>query len=113
MMLLDASALLALLQEEAGADVVKQALANPQGALISSVNHAEVVARLSDWGMPLAAIQEALSTLPLQVVAFDEALSYRSGQLPPCFPPQKLGGTKGGWGIGPVWHWLNATASPP
>jgi PIN domain nuclease of toxin-antitoxin system len=83
MIVLDASALLALLQREEGADLVTQALADPQGALISSVNHAEVVARLSDWGVPLGAIQEALSALPLRVVAFDEALPYRSGQLRP------------------------------
>ena len=45
---LDASALLAYLQDEPGGGRVEEALAD--GALISTVNYAEVLSRLSDTG---------------------------------------------------------------
>ncbi len=51
---IDASALLALLNEEPGADVVAQAL---PGAVISAVNLSEVVAKLSQAGMPEDAVR--------------------------------------------------------
>lgn len=76
---LDASAMLALLQDEPGADVVASHL---RRALMCTVNHSEVVAKLADAGMPEAAIREALN-LPLRLVEFDEALSVRAGMLRP------------------------------
>jgi PIN domain nuclease of toxin-antitoxin system len=45
---LDASALLAYLQDEPGSDVVDAVLA--EGAVINAVNYAEVLSRLSDRG---------------------------------------------------------------
>jgi ribonuclease VapC len=45
---LDASALLAYLQGEPGGEVVEEALA--EGALMNSVNYAEVLSRLADAG---------------------------------------------------------------
>ena len=47
---LDASALLALLNEEPGAEKVAQAVS--QGALVSTVNLSEVVGKLCEAGMP-------------------------------------------------------------
>ena len=76
---LDASALLALLQDEPGADVVASHL---HKALMCTVNHSEVVAKLADTGMPEPAIREALN-LPLRLVEFNEALSVRAGMLRP------------------------------
>ncbi|MDQ3958865.1 MAG: type II toxin-antitoxin system VapC family toxin [Pseudomonadota bacterium] len=75
---LDASALLALLNQEAGADQVAAVI--PRAAL-SAVNLAEVVAKLIDGGMPTAAVREALDTLGLHIVDFTETLAYESAAL--------------------------------
>ncbi len=47
---LDASALLAYLQGERGADRVAEALSAPGGAAISAINWAEVLSKLADHG---------------------------------------------------------------
>lgn len=47
---LDASALLAYLQDEPGAELVEEVLA--AGAVMSTVNYAEVLSRLADAGEP-------------------------------------------------------------
>lgn len=78
----DASALLALLNQEPGAERVARALS--AGSSISAVNFSEVVARLSEAGMPQPAVREALDALELNVVAFDRALGYRAGFLRPA-----------------------------
>lgn len=78
--ILDASAVLALLQDEPGGDLVLDSL---PGALISSVNLSEVVAKLAELGMPKREIRLALS-LGLKVVPFDEALAYSAGSLRPA-----------------------------
>ena len=75
---IDASALLALLNDEPGADVVAEAL--PQG-VISAVNLSEVVAKLCDAGMPEKAIHQALQPLGIEIVPFDEEQAYEAGLL--------------------------------
>jgi ribonuclease VapC len=75
---IDASALLALLNAEPGADVVIEAL---PGGVISAVNLSEVIAKLCDAGMPEKAIRQALQPLGLEVVPFDEEQSYQAGLL--------------------------------
>lgn len=75
---IDASALLALLNAEPGADIVAQAL--PE-AIISAVNLSEVVAKLQQAGMPENAIRQALQPLGLPVEHFDEEQAYRAGIL--------------------------------
>jgi PIN domain nuclease of toxin-antitoxin system len=75
---LDASALLALLNDEPGAGAVAEAL--PESA-ISAINLSEVVAKLSDAGMPEAAIRQALQGLPLGVFPFDLEQAYEAGLL--------------------------------
>ena len=75
---LDASALLALLNAEPGAELVAEAL---PGAAISAVNLSEVVAKLSDAGMPERAIRQALQPLGLDIVPFDEEQAYEAGLL--------------------------------
>lgn len=77
---LDASALLALLQDEPGSDRVLESL---PGGLISSVNLSEVVAKLAELGIPEPEIRLALS-LGLDVVPFDEALAYSAGTMRPA-----------------------------
>ena len=74
---LDASALLALLQDEPGASMVLEAI---PGALVCSVNLSEVVAKLVEVGMPEREIRLALS-LGLEIVPFDEVLAFSSGLL--------------------------------
>jgi ribonuclease VapC len=75
---IDASALLALLNAEPGADVVAEAL--PEG-VISAVNLSEVVAKLCEAGMPEKAIHQALQPLGLEIVPFDEQQAYQAGLL--------------------------------
>lgn len=75
---IDASALLALLNAEPGADIVTEAL---PGGVISAVNLSEVIAKLCDAGMPEKAIRQALQPLGLEVVPFDEEQSYQAGLL--------------------------------
>ena len=77
---LDASAVLALVQDEPGSGRV--ALCIP-GALISAVNFAEVVGKLADAGMPGDQIELALSTLGLRVVDLDARAAFDVGMLRP------------------------------
>ncbi len=75
---LDASALLALLNEEPGAEMVQERLPD---AHISAVNLAEVVTRLSLIGMPEDQIREALALLGLDIKPFDDKQAFQSGFL--------------------------------
>ncbi len=75
---LDASAILALLNAERGADLVLDALPK---AVLSTVNLAEVVTRLSSHGMPENEIHEALAVLGLEIIPFDEEQAFRAGLL--------------------------------
>lgn len=75
---MDASALLALLNGEHGADVVADAL--PHG-IISAVNLSEVIAKLCEAGVPEKTISRALQPLGLSVVPFDEEQSYEAGLM--------------------------------
>jgi ribonuclease VapC len=75
---IDASALLALLNAEPGADLVAEAL--PKG-VISAVNLSEVVAKLCEAGMPEKAIHQALQPLGLETIPFDEEQAYQAGLL--------------------------------
>ena len=78
---LDASALLALLNGEPGAEEVAAVL---HEAAISTVNLSEVVAKLAEAGMPEPAIREAFQMLPLEVVPFDMEQAYEAGVLRPA-----------------------------
>ena len=75
---IDASALLALLNAEPGADIVAETL---PGGVISAVNLSEVVAKLCDAGMPEKAIHQALQPLGLEIIPFDEEQAYQAGLL--------------------------------
>ncbi len=75
---LDAFAILALLNDESGAGILQDLL---PVAIISAVNYAEVVTRLSLLGMPESEIHEALDLLGLDIISFDEGLSFHTGAL--------------------------------
>ena len=77
---IDASALLALLNNEPGAEKVAHHLPH---SLICSVNHSEVVAKLAEIGMDENLIRKALNGLGLQIIPFDETLSFVAGFLRP------------------------------
>ena len=77
---LDASALLALVNGEPGADRVVKAI---PGACLCAVNLAEVVGKLSDEGMPEAVLRTAIGGLGLRIVPFGEDLAWRTGLLRP------------------------------
>jgi len=78
---IDASALLALLNAEPGAGVVAEAL---PGGVISAVNLSEVVAKLCGAGLPQEAVEKVLGPLDLQVEPFDEQQAYEAGLLRPA-----------------------------
>ena len=90
---LDASALLALLNGEPGQQVVASALVGGAGgrggggadrlagAVVGAVNFSEVVASLVGAGMPEEAVRAALDGLELDVVAFDLSQAYAAGLL--------------------------------
>lgn len=75
---LDASAVLALLQEEPGSDVVEEFL---PAAVISSVNYAEVVGKLFDANLSAKEVQQILAFLSIPVVEFTETFALRVGAL--------------------------------
>ena len=76
--LLDASALLASINEERGADTVDTALSD---AAMSSVNVAEVASKLSEHGWSPKDIGPLFEQLQLSVIPFDLSTALRSGQL--------------------------------
>ncbi len=78
---LDASALLALLNAEPGADTVAAAL--PE-AVIGAVNYAEVVSKLAEAGLSEAELRETLDGLALDVRPFDRAQAHAAGLLRPA-----------------------------
>ena len=75
---LDASAVLALLQNEAGVDVVAKLL--PRGAM-SAVNLSEIVAKLTGHGMPAGDVRDALDGLSLDIHSFDREAAFAAGEL--------------------------------
>ena len=75
---LDASALLALLNEEEGAESIALVAA---GATISAVNCAEVVGKLLDAGVSERAARAAIDSLALEVVPFDFEAALAVGAM--------------------------------
>jgi PIN domain nuclease of toxin-antitoxin system len=75
---LDASALLAVLRSEPGAEQVEPRL---EGARIGAVNLSEVVAKLIEDDVPEAEIRRAVGRLELDVHPFDLEQAYIAGIL--------------------------------
>ena len=68
MIVLDSSAVLARVKDEPGADVVEMALSE---AAISVVNVAEILTKVSDWGLDSADYVRNLRALRLEFVDFN------------------------------------------
>ena len=77
-LVLDASALLAMLQGERGAAKVAAVIA---GARMSVVNYAEVVSHFIRLGMPALDVEAMLNPLPVDLVPADKALAQLAGRL--------------------------------
>jgi len=75
---LDASALLALLGNEPGTEQVKEALGS---AVMSAVNMAEVLTKLSDRGVTEAEQRVIRMSLGIEVRSFDENAAWRASGL--------------------------------
>jgi PIN domain nuclease of toxin-antitoxin system len=75
---LDASVILAVVLEEAGAENIYPLM---EAGLISAVNVAEVVARLQDYGIADEAIDIGLAELCLNIVPFDGGHAMIAGKL--------------------------------
>lgn len=67
---LDASAILACINDEPGAQQV-ESLLELSVCKASAVNHAEALSRLCDWGMSIEEASLAIASLDLTVVNFD------------------------------------------
>jgi ribonuclease VapC len=76
--ILDASAILALLNREPGSAQVEDLL---QGALVITVNLAEVAGKLADLGMPASEIQTAIEALGLDIIDFNAQMAFEAGNL--------------------------------
>ena len=79
---LDASALMALLNSESGAELVAEAIPD---AAISAVNFSEVVAKLAESrGADEEVIRRVLQDFPFNIVPFDAEQAYDTGLLRPA-----------------------------
>ena len=78
---LDTSAILAVINEEPGAENVFPTLDH---AIINAVTLAEVITKLVDWGMSEKDAQDMIGELGIQVVLFDEEQAYLAGVMSPA-----------------------------
>jgi ribonuclease VapC len=78
--LLDSSAMLAYLYQEAGAEVVAQKL---DSHVMSAANLAEVVSKMADSGLAVAFIEQQLAALAPIVAPVEKADAMRAGALRP------------------------------
>lgn len=76
--ILDASAVIALLRREKGADLVASAV---PGAVISAVNLSEVASWLSDAGAGEQEIRDTLDGFDLKLRAFDHESAFMAANL--------------------------------
>lgn len=75
---LDASALIAMLKQEPGGDKVAEIIGDSK---ITAINHAEVISHFCHAGMPIAEVDAMLRPLPLVIVSADEKLARLAGHL--------------------------------
>ena len=86
-LVLDASALLALMRAEEGADRVAAVLDH---AVIGAVNLAEVISKLVREEIAIRIVREWIDALELDVRPFDRELAYAAGELLPATRAQGL-----------------------
>ena len=76
--LLDASALLALLNNEPGAKRIEEIL--PE-SVIGAVNACEVIAKLVSAGMSPSDAQSSVKLINIEILPFEEEAAYKAGGL--------------------------------
>ena len=77
---LDASAVLAIMHRETGHDKARKYL---EGAVISAVNYSEVLKKAVEGGSNLAATRFHLENFALSIIPFDERQAVRAAELWP------------------------------
>jgi PIN domain nuclease of toxin-antitoxin system len=77
---LDASAVLAFLQQEPGAARVELALLEERCHLLT-INLAEVLSRLSDWRVPVVEAEARIAAMDVELVPFDRQLARVTAEL--------------------------------
>ena len=80
---LDASALLAILFKESGAENV---IGHLPGSLLSAVNFSETVTKAVDAGMALEEARFVVSSFPCDIVPFDGEHAYVAAELAGSYP---------------------------
>lgn len=75
---LDASAVLAVINREPGAELVVSAL---EFASISAVNYAEVASKLIERGFSFDAARMSIEQIGINVVVYDDEQAIRTGEL--------------------------------
>jgi ribonuclease VapC len=75
---LDSSAVLAIIWNEPGSDMVFD---HVDGAVISAVNYAEVLTKISDRGIDSKPAKVLLASLAIETIDFDKAQAETSSQL--------------------------------
>ena len=88
MMILDASAVLALLRDERGADAVEDAV--DEGALISAVNLSEVLAKMTDAGATAQAAADLIVSLFVEVEPFGLTSARNAARIRGLIPSAGL-----------------------
>ncbi|MGH2418366.1 MAG: PIN domain-containing protein [Candidatus Limnocylindria bacterium] len=78
---LDASALVAYARNEPGAEVVAARLRAGEAVTVSSVNWAEVVGKLRQFGLAATVLRQALSAVDARISAFGEPDADATGEL--------------------------------
>ncbi|MCF6219639.1 MAG: type II toxin-antitoxin system VapC family toxin [Robiginitomaculum sp.] len=76
--ILDSSAVLALLWKEPGAKIVAKSIGRSS---ISAVNASEVIAKMVDRGIDGATAERVLLTLGMNIISFDAPTSILAGQI--------------------------------
>lgn len=78
--ILDASAVLAFLQDESGSEKVDMVLSEGR-AIISAVNYAEIVDKLFEARLTEASVKIVMENLELQIEPLDEKQAWQTGML--------------------------------
>lgn len=105
---LDSSALLAMLFREPGAEAVNDRLHESR---MSAVNFSEVAAKMVERGVPLEKAVEILSRQPVEVVPFDTEQAYIAASLRPVTKHLGLSlGDRACLAVGLKWEWPVLTA---
>ncbi len=77
---LDASAILCLLNQEIGMEQVTKVLSN---SVMSTVNVAEAYSKLYEVGVPNEEINNIFKELTFTIIPFDQIMAHQTGQLRP------------------------------